>query len=107
MSSVDPCLQNLKKMFFDRLALAAAVHPSQAPHPPGRPDHCALLNKDQNPDFRRVLFQSVGKHPEAHGGCIGMPVWGQGLPVQQIAEVGLSSQPRWAGAAPELRARGR
>ena len=91
MSSVDPCLQNLKNLFFDRLAPVAVVRPSQAPHPPGRPDHCALLNKDQNPNFCRVLFQNVGKHPEVHDRCVGMLVWGQGLPVQQLAGVGRQS----------------
>ena len=98
MSSVDPCLQNLKKIFFDRLAPVAVVHPSQAPHPPGRPDHCVLLNKDQNQNFCRVLFQSVGRHPEVRNECIGMVVRGQGLPVQQLAEVGL--QPAAVGGPP-------
>ena len=105
MSSVDPCLQNLKKLFFDRLALAAVVRRSgPAPTWQALPLR-ALLIKEKHPNFWRDLLQTSGEHPNTHDGWVGALVGGQKRPPQQPAAVGLpaSSEGR---ATPELAARG-
>ena len=106
MSSVDPCLQNLKKMVFDRLELAAVVRRSgPAPTWQALPLR-ALLNKEKHPNFWGDLLQTSGEYPNMHVGWVGALVEGQKRPPQQPAAVGLPAS-SGGRATPELRARGR